>query len=132
MTIEERIKSVEWRQYLGPEYYNPEELVQALLQLSVFDESNTTHGLDNKVLFAVGNNHAGTYYPAILEAADLIIEMEKHSSLESVRKCANAILNNLYYFEPELGTYSKHRAEEILKFVKLKLNEYADEPKQSN
>nr|WP_315484342.1 hypothetical protein [uncultured Undibacterium sp.] len=127
MTIEEKIKSVDWKQYQGPEYYNPEELVQALLQLSAYDESKAKYGLDNKVLFAVGNNHAGTYYPAILEAAGIIIEMEKHSSLESVRKCAYAILNDLYYFEPELGSYDNHSAEDILKFVKLELNEYADE-----
>lgn len=126
MSIEEKIKSVDWRQYRGPEYYDPDKLVQALLQLSVFDESNAKNDLDNKVLFAVGNNHAGTYYPAILEAADLIIEMEKYSSLESVRKCANAILSNLYYFEPELGTYDKHSAEDIFKFVKSKFSEYAD------
>lgn len=127
MTIEERIRSVDWNQYQGPEYYNPEELVLALLQLSVFDESQSKYGLDNKVLCAVGNSHAGTYYPAMLEAADLIIEMEKRSELKCVRRCAYAILNDLYYFEPELGSYSNHGAEHILNFVRSRLGEYADE-----
>lgn len=126
-TFEEKVKRIDWQKYVGPEYYAPNKLIDALIDLNEFDESNARHGLDNKVLFAVGNNHAGTYYPAILEAADLLVEIYEHSDSEDARKCAYAILSDLYYFCPELGTYNKHSYEEIEQFVKDKLKPYADE-----
>ena len=125
--IEERIRSVRWEQYAGPDYYRPGELVETLIDLVNFDQSKARHGLDNEVLFAVGNNHAGTYYPAILEAADILIEIEQRSELPQSRKCARAVLNDLYYFNAEVGTYIGHSAEQIESFVKGRLEPYADD-----
>jgi hypothetical protein len=125
--IEERIRSVKWEHYAGPEFYCPGDLVEALIDLANFDESSARHGLDNEVLFAVGNNHAGTYYPAILEAADILIEIEQRSEVPESRSCARAILNTLYYFNADVGTYTGHSAEQIESFVRSKLEPYADE-----
>jgi hypothetical protein len=127
ISIEERIRSVRWEEYAGPEYYRPGELVEALIDLANFDQSRARHGLENKVLFAVGNNHAGTYYPAILEAADILIEIEQESGVPKSRKCAREILTDLYYFSAEVGTYTGHSAEQIESFVRSKLESYADE-----
>lgn len=126
-SIEESIRSVRWEQYAGPEFYRPGELVEALIDLASFDQSRARHGLDNKVLFAVGNNHAGTYYPAILEAADILIEIEHNSEVPESRKCARAVLADLYYFSAEVGTYAGHSAEQIESFVRSRLKHYADE-----
>ena len=126
LDIKEKIISVDWLKYSGPEYYDPEEMVESLIHLSSHNESRARHGLDHKVLSAVGNNHAGTYYPAILEAADLLIEMEQSSELEKVRKCAYCILNNLYYFQPDVSNYKDHSYEHILSFVREKLSDYSD------
>jgi len=93
--IEQRIRSVRWEQYAGPDYYRPGDLVEALIDLANFDQSRARHGLENKVLFAVGNNHAGTYYPAILEAADILIEIEQKSEVSESRKCARPVLTDL-------------------------------------
>jgi len=125
--IEERIRSVRWEQYAGPEFYRPGHLVEALIDLANFDQSRARHGLENKVLFAVGNNHAGTYYPAILEAADILIEIEQKCEVPELRKCARAILNDLYYFSADVGTYTGHSAEQIESFVRGRLEPYADE-----
>jgi hypothetical protein len=125
--IEERIRSVRWEQYAGPEYYRPGELVEALIDLANFDQSRARHGLENKVLFAVGNNHAGTYYPAILEAADIIIAIEQESGVPESRNCAREILTDLYYFSAEVGAYAGHSAEQIENFVRSRLESYADE-----
>jgi hypothetical protein len=125
--IEERIRSVRWEQYAGPELYRPGELVEALIALAHFDQSKARYGLDNMVLFAVGNNHAGTYYPAILEATDILIEIEQESEVPGSRKCARAILNDLVYFSAEVGAYTGHSPEQIESFVRGKLKPYADE-----
>jgi hypothetical protein len=125
--IGEKIRSVRWEQYAGPEYYRPGELEEALIDLANFDQSRARHGLEDKVLFAVGNNHAGTYYPAILEATDILIEIEQESKTPESRECARAILTDLYYFCAEVGTYTGHSAEQIESFVRGKLESYADE-----
>jgi hypothetical protein len=124
--IEERIRSVRWEQFAGPDDYRPGDLVEALIDLANFDQSRARHGLENKVLFAAGNNHAGTYYPAILEAADILIEIEQQSRVPESRKCARAVLTDLYYFSADVGTYTGHSVEQIESFVRGKLESYAD------
>ncbi|GAA3918481.1 hypothetical protein [Litoribacillus peritrichatus] len=124
--MEEKVRNIDWVKYSGPEHFDPDELVEALILLSRNDESRAVHGLDNKVLFAVGNNHAGTYYPAILGALEILIELEKQSTNLAVRKCSFAILNDLFYFTPELGSYQTHTEEELEKIVKERLRDYED------
>ncbi|MCO7223515.1 hypothetical protein [Pleionea sp. CnH1-48] len=126
--LEFQISSVRWSDFSGPEHYKPDELVEALIDLSRYDESRAINGLENKVLFAVGNNHAGTYYPAVLVALDILIVIEQSSEVEAIRNCAHAILNNLYYFSPEVGDYMAHSPQEIEDYVKVKLKPYSDNP----
>ncbi|GAB1270349.1 hypothetical protein NBRC116493_36030 [Aurantivibrio infirmus] len=125
--IERKIREVDWSQYNGPECFSASELQEALLDLLSYDESRAVHGLDNKVLFAVGNNHAGTYYPAILEATDILINIETSGENESSRKCAFAILNDLTCFEPELGSYKGCSNTQLQEFVATKLKNYEDQ-----
>lgn len=138
ISFENKILSIDWTKYLEPEYfdsnkmdYSPDRLVEALIQLSRYDESKADFDLSNEMLFAIGNNHRGTYYPAVLGAIDLIIEIEKHSEIEAARKCAYYILNDLYYFQLELGSDDKQLYEAIENKIKKKLELYSDENKIS-
>lgn len=126
-SINKKIVEIDWDKYTGPESYDPVRLKQALIALNNYDESNAKNGLDNEILFSLGNNHRGTFYPAVLEALDILISIESSGKLESSRKCAYAVLNDLYYFEPEVGSYQNHSENELLSFVKGKLIQYADE-----
>lgn len=126
-SIEKRIRSIDWEQYVGPESYKPNRLINALINLKNYDDGTVKNGLVNEVLFSVGNNHAGTYYPAILDAIPLLIELAEKSDKKLVRNSSVAVLNDVYYFEPELGTYSSHTEEEISAFVKSTLYNYSDE-----
>jgi len=135
-SFEEKVRSVDWTKYLEPEYfdsekihYSPDRTIKALIQLSQYDESKDESGMGmgSEVRFAIGNDHRGTYYPAALEAIDLIIEIEKHSDIEAARKCATAILNDLYYFQLELGSDDKQLYEAIENIIKEKLQPYSDE-----
>ena len=83
-SFEQKVRNIDWAKYLAPEYDDPnkmdfdsDELAEALIELSQINESDLTTGFLSKVRFAVGNDHRGTYYPAALEAIDLIIEIEK-------------------------------------------------------
>jgi hypothetical protein len=107
--------------------FSPDRLIQALIQLSQYDKQKAEFDLQNEMLFAIGNYHRGTYYPAALEAIDLIIEIEKYSDKEAARKCDFAILSDLYYFQLELGRDDKQLHEVIENLIKEKLQPYADE-----
>lgn len=136
-SFEEKVRNVEWSKYLEPEYfdpkkmyYNPERTIKALVDLSrceILDDESTNPGLGGEVRYAIGNDHRGTYYPVALEAIDLIIEIEKHSKLDAARKWAASILNDLYYFQLELGSDDKQLYEAIENTIKEKLIPYADE-----
>jgi hypothetical protein len=135
-SFEQKVRSIDWSKYLAPEYYDPEMMfydparpVKALIQLNQFDESKAESdaGISSEVRYAIGNDHRGTYYPAALEAIDLIIEIEKCSDKEAARNCAKYILNDLYYFQLELGSKDKNLYDSINGVVREKLKSYSDE-----
>jgi hypothetical protein len=138
ISFEEKVRSIDWTKYLEPEYYDPEKMyyipdktISALIKLSQYDEDESNaefcSGIGSEVRFAKGNDHRGTYYPAALEAIDLIIEIEKHSEIEAARKCAYYILNDWYYFQLEIGNDDKQLYVAIESNIKEKLRPYADE-----
>ena len=127
-SIINRIQSTDWNQFSGPEYYKPDEVAPALLSLLELDKSSHANEVGDNILYALGNNHAGTYYPVIFAALDLIISIEKDAPDSVIRICAKAILNDLSCFEPDpdLGDYEDHSLTEILEFAQRKLEPYSD------
>jgi hypothetical protein len=135
-SFEEKVLSIDWAKYLEPEYYDPERMdyfpdktVGALIKLNQYNEleGDFNSGLGSEVRYAIGNDHRGTYYPAALEAIDLIVEIEKHSELVAARKCDATILNDLYYFRLELGSDDTQLYEAIESIIREKLEPYSDE-----
>ncbi|MBW8182161.1 hypothetical protein [Shewanella nanhaiensis] len=127
-SIINKLESIDWSQYCGPEYYDPDTVTPALLSLLYLENPSEANDVGDKLLFSIGNNHAGTYYPAILSALEIIIEIEQESK-ESIRKtCAGAVLGDLSSFEPDpdLGNYSGTTLEELLKYAQNKLEPYSD------
>ena len=131
MNVEDTIKkilNVDWARFDGPELYESHRVAEALIALAKLDDSKQANEVLRKVTYAIGNDHAGTYYPAILEALDILISLEKNSDENKARKiCAGAILNNLYYFEPELGGYSGCTSSELKQFAIKMLQPYSDD-----
>lgn len=133
-SFEEKVRGVDWTKYLAPEYHDPEnmdffpdELPKTLIRLSRYRESEDGNAFGSEVLFAFGNNHRGTYYPAALEAVDLIIEVQKHSELKAARNFATCILNDLHYFQLEMNSKDEQLYESIESIIKEKLRPYSDE-----
>jgi hypothetical protein len=127
--IRNKIERLDWKQYCGPEYYEPIKVAPALLDLLNLENPAEANSVGDNVLFSIGNNHAGTYYPVILSALDIIISIEQEAS-DSVRRiCAQAILDDLSCFEldPDLGSFSDKSFEEISEITQTKLEPYYDE-----
>jgi len=134
--FEKKVRNIDWAKYLAPEYYDPETMhfdpsrpVKALIKLSQFNSEDnvSANNLSSEILFAIGNDHRGTYYPAALEAIDLIIEIEKYSDNEKARSFAKLILNDLYYFQLEMSFENKDLFDLIDNSISEKLKPYSDE-----
>ena len=122
------VLSVDWTKFNGPELYNPRKVPEALIALAELKDSSQANRVGLEVVNAIGNNHSGTYYPVILEALDFIIMLEKNSVNNKTRKiCSAAILNDLYYFEPELGSWSDCAITELKKIATAKLSPFSDD-----
>ena len=103
--ILECIKSIDWANFKGPEYYNPQKVIESLSKLTVLIDEKTGRDASNSVLFAIGNNHAGTYYPAIEKALGIIIEIAISSNYEISRYYSLDMLIDIYSgFESDVGT----------------------------
>lgn len=137
-SFEKKVHSIDWSKYLTSKYHDPEKMsykpertIKALIHLSRYNEDESPPelgaGISSEVRFAIGNDHRGTYYPAALEAIDLIIEIEKYSELESARKCAYWILNDLNYFQLEMSDDDEQLYTETASIIKQKLLPYSDE-----
>lgn len=135
-SFEQKVRSIDWAKYLEPEYYDSERMyfdpsrpVKALIKLSQFNSEDdaSAKNLSSKILFAIGNDHCGTYYPAALEAIDLIIEIEKYSDNEKARNFAKYTLNDLYYFQLEMSTENKDLYDLVDNAIREKLKPYSDE-----
>lgn len=99
----EAVDQVSWASYGGSEYYSPSEPPLAFRKLvSAQNESDATSAY-NKMLFAIGNNHAGSYYPAARPAVPLLVQAAVVLSGWS-RSTAVEILTDLTIsFQPEDG-----------------------------
>lgn len=94
----DRIKSVEWRNYAQPEWNKPTSIVDALAKCVESDSA----GYDS-LLYAVGNNHAGTYYPVLLAVMPFLEELI-HIGGPSQQRAAMCVLDDLFAsFHPEPG-----------------------------
>jgi hypothetical protein len=95
-------ESVDWESFGGPEWYRPSDVPNALRALTSVLTEDDAQSAYNRVLFAVGNNHAGTIYPAALGAVPFILEIALRGSGWSKRS-AIEVLIELVSFEAEPG-----------------------------
>ena len=112
----DKVSSINWPQYSGPEYYNAMKVPEALYQLVRLDREENRDATYNIVLNAIGNNHCGTYYPAVIDAINFIIDTALNNDSEVARNCALDMMIDLYCtFSPELGSYNFLSFDEVEK-----------------
>ena len=98
-----KIKNENWNKYRGLKGYQPEKVVPALLALVNLNQESDNFNVYNDILFSIGNNHAGTYYPAVESALEFILIIAIRGVNEISRNCALEILTDIYFsFEPSL------------------------------
>lgn len=114
-----RVQAVRWCQYNGPQYYAAGRVAPALVALATVEtEDFSLQAMPNppnvclngpvtsNVLFAIGNDHCGSYYPAVLGALGFLLEIALTGQNHIARNCAINILIDLYYFSPDASGYA--------------------------
>jgi hypothetical protein len=91
-----------WSLFPGPKYYRPDDVEPALAGLAAVSSEHTAREAYNTVLFAIGNNHAGTLYPAVVGAVPRILTLATKGQ-GWVRRAAMNILVDVLTFEIEPG-----------------------------
>lgn len=97
----ETVGSVDWPGLPQPHWNSSHEVPLALLTLIHVQSEKDKREAYNHVLFALGNNHAGTYYPVVLSAIPFLGEMLGHNK-PLVREAAlDTLLDLVASFGPE-------------------------------
>lgn len=127
LTIEERITSVDWHKYKGTEYFNADDVAPALIELVQLTDAQKTDDIYSHVLFAIGNNHAGTYYSVIEAALPFIIETAIQTNNETSQFCALEILTDVYCsFYPEISENERVDADVLRNNVNQSIEDIYD------
>lgn len=96
------IDSVDWGSFKGPPDYRPLTVGDALGAIvAVVGEQDSQEAYD-RMLFAIGNHHAGTLYPAAVGAVPALVAMARSQSVWT-RFTALEILTDAVHFEGEPG-----------------------------
>ena len=124
--IIERIESIDWYAYSGSPWYRPDEVAPILRRLANLQEDSETYSdsMSHFVLSTIGNDHAGTYYPAIQAALDILINITAQKENKLARSVALAILYDLTCFQADLEGYTEITAENLESWVDEKLKPY--------
>jgi hypothetical protein len=95
------VAAVDWAKFDGPADYKPQNVPKAFQALLAVTE-DTLWDAYHTVLFAIGNDHQGVYYPAAEAALPLLIKLAANSGNPAVQHCCNEILTDLREsFEPD-------------------------------
>lgn len=87
-------------EFPGPRWYEPKSVPHALALLRSVRSEADAQSAYNRVLFAIGNNHAGSLYPIAAAAVYDILQIIAEQSGWS-RSAALTILEELLRFAPE-------------------------------
>ncbi|GAA3149187.1 hypothetical protein [Nonomuraea roseoviolacea] len=106
-------QAVDWAAIPGPKWYRPEDIVKAFDDLLGSASSDRDEGYG--IRSALGNDHAGTLYPAAVAGTDLLLEViADHPGLP--RRIALCVLLDWWgCFQPEPGfeSYTGQEGETI-------------------
>ncbi|MEN9361173.1 MAG: hypothetical protein RL095_2708 [Verrucomicrobiota bacterium] len=105
----EKLKDFDWSMIPGNEYYIPEHVTPAILGLA-FPEKDKDVTSDAR--WALGNDHCGTYYPALIWALPFLNEI-LISGTEEGRNATIGYLFDGLRFWPEPETIQDETGAEV-------------------
>lgn len=97
----EGVKNVAWQDLAQPSWNRTGEPGAALQALEAVETEEQAQDAYNRLLYAVGNNHAGTYYPALLQVLPFLRELLDHPRARVRETVLDILIDVAFSFEPE-------------------------------
>jgi hypothetical protein len=94
---------VDWDSAPQPRWNRPGEVPAALRALATASGDDDSWNAYHRVLYATGNNHAGTYYPVVLNVVPFLGEILRHGQVCSRLRALDILVDYLASFCPEPG-----------------------------
>ncbi|RDZ29375.1 hypothetical protein [Lysobacter silvisoli] len=101
--FEHRVAAVDWNAYARPPWSDAAQLRAALSTALHADGRSGVERAYGALLNAVGNNHAGTYWPVAVPLLPWLGELMAHGSIWSRRAALEVFVDLAGSFEPERG-----------------------------
>jgi hypothetical protein len=99
----EKFHSVPWPDYTQPEWNTETSVADALSSVWSATDPVSSSAAYSELLYAVGNNHAGTYYPVLLAVVPFMEGLLRTGGPWSVRTVLDVLIDLLASFEPAPG-----------------------------
>ena len=96
------LESVRWELEAQPPSNGRDEVAKALRALSVASPE-TSHAAYSRLLYALGNDHAGTYYPVALAAVPFLGGILRGGGPAARLRTLDALIDLIGSFAPEPG-----------------------------
>ncbi|WP_437653232.1 hypothetical protein [Sorangium sp. So ce1182] len=97
----ETLGSAPWASLAQPEWNKPDEVPTSLRELASCASYAEAQAAYSRYLFAVGNNHAGTYFPVVLATIPFLGEILQGGSELSQARALDALIDLVGSFAPE-------------------------------
>lgn len=94
---------VNWDCIPQPPWNGPGEIPAALRALATTSSDDDSWHAYNRILYATGNNHAGTYYPVALNLVPFLGEILRHGQIWSRLRALDILVDYIASFSPEPG-----------------------------
>jgi hypothetical protein len=108
----EQIRDVNWANFAQPEWNKSGDIAHAFDLVLAANDATSSQNAYNQIMFAIGNNHAGTYYPVIVPALPFMAEIMNNENLWA-RATVTSALADLYGFEPEFERPNYHTTDKL-------------------
>ncbi|MCY1045281.1 hypothetical protein OV208_28455 [Corallococcus sp. bb12-1] len=96
------LEHVRWAQERQPSWNPADEVPQALRALAAATPE-TADAVYSRVLYALGNNHAGTYFPVVLAVVPFLGEFLREGSATTRIQTLEILSDLIASFEPKQG-----------------------------
>lgn len=92
-----------------------QELYHSLMYLVHLTDDEQSKLIYHRILYAVGNNHMGTYYPIVTDALPILLKVAFEHQHEIVRNCALEVITDLYlsFVSEIMGVASDYTEDEL-------------------
>jgi len=99
----DELQRVSWGSFAQPDWNESDTVPQALLSVANASSNGEAASAYDKMLYALGNNHAGTYYPFVVPTLAFLAQIVAQCGSFAREAALDVLVDLLGAFHPEPG-----------------------------